>query len=71
MRNLKTHYMKRALNNKLTWEKLLPILPLINVRELERRVGLRQRRIADVKDKRSTLKPEELEKIQSVLSFFK
>jgi len=57
---------------QLKWEHLKGMLPLLNAREMERQSGLRSRRIADVKDGKSTLTQEELEKIRQTISqFFK
>ena len=53
--------------NTLTWEALKKGLPLINSRELERSAGLRSRRIADVKDGKSSFTKEELERIRVIL----
>jgi len=52
---------------KLTQEALLRSLPLLNARELERRTGLRDRRLADVKYGKSTLTADELGRIRVVL----
>ena len=52
---------------KLTWGALKNMLPLLNARELERRTGLRSRKIADCKDAKSTLSEDELETIRKQL----
>ena len=53
---------------KLTWDRLAKMLPLLNARELERRTGLRSRRIADCKDGKSSLSEKELESIRDEIN---
>jgi transcriptional regulator with XRE-family HTH domain len=52
---------------KLTKGWLLERLGILNAKELERRSGLTEGRLADVKRGRVNLKADELQKIQKVM----
>ncbi len=52
---------------KLTYEKLLENLPLLNSKELEKRSNIRIGKISDCKLGRCSMREEELERIRVVL----
>lgn len=52
---------------KLTYEKLLEKLPLLNAKELEKRSNIRIGKISDCKLARCSMRPEELERIRLIL----
>ena len=56
---------------KVTWKWLEPRLECLNVRWLERAAGLRDKRLNDVKRGKSTLSPEELERIGKALDYLR
>lgn len=49
---------------KMTWEWLAARLPALNANWLEGRAGLRRGRISDTKRGKSSLSPDELERIR-------
>ena len=53
---------------KLTWERLVEILPLLNQHEIEQQCGLRKGRLYDCRAGRSTLSPDELEIIRKQMA---
>ena len=60
----------KKVKEKLTWERLQEILPLLNARALERESGLGVRKIRNCLEGKSTMKEEDLERVRKVLSFF-
>lgn len=55
------------LKPKLTNQSLVARMPLLNSKELERRAGLKNGRLTDVKRGKSKLREDELEIIKSIL----
>lgn len=56
---------------KITWEWLAPRLEALNANWVEKESGLKPKRLNDVKRGKSTLTPEELERIRLALQWLK
>jgi hypothetical protein len=56
---------------KVTWKWLEPRLEALNCRWLERQAGLKDKRLNDAKRGKSTLRDEELGRIDRALDFLK
>ena len=55
------------MTHKITWEQLEPLLSMLNASEIERKTGIRERKISDVKAGKSTLTIDELEAITNLI----